>query len=114
MARLTTEEHEDILKRVSDGVNAGPEIMDLIARLREDFNESLSVDTEETVKAWEDKYNSAISERDKALGERDEARRAYRERFFSNAQDEASKIVDRQKEDSPRTLDYALGLIQEK
>lgn len=112
MARLSKEEHDSILQRLGDATNADSEMMDLIGRLRSDFDESLSVDLGETERAWTEKYNGMIGERDRAIGERDEARRAYRERFFSNAQEEAQRIVDNQKEDSPRGTDYLLGITR--
>lgn len=113
MARLTKEEHDKILESISEGVNASPEVMDFISRLRSDFDESLSVDLDEARRDWEDRYNTAVSERDRAIGERDEARRAYRQRFFSNAQEEAEKIVSRQKDDSPKGTDYVLGISRQ-
>lgn len=116
MARLSRDEHEDLLRQIADGTNAPPEIMELIQKLRDDFDESLQVDTREVTAEWEEKYNSAvrerdqaISERDKSIGERDEARRQYRERFF-NAREEAEQIVDRQKADSPKGLKEVLNL----
>ena len=113
MARLTKEEHDSILQRLGDGTNADAEMMDLIGRLRSDFDESLSVDLNETERAWKERYDGVVGERDRAIGERDEARRAYRERFFSNAQEEAEAIVNRQKEDSPRGTDAVLGITRE-
>lgn len=113
MARLSKEEHDNILSRLGEASNADAEMMDLIGRLRSDFDESLSVDLDETRREWEERYNGVVSERDKAIGERDEARRAYRERFFSNAQEEAEKIVNNQKDDSPRGTDYLLGITRE-
>lgn len=106
MARLSKEEHDQILQSLSDSSNASPEMMELVDRLRSDFDESLSVDMTETVRDWENRYNQAI-------GERDEARRAYRERFFSSAQQEAEQIVNRQKEDSPRGINEVLGIKEE-
>lgn len=106
MARLSKDEHDTILKQLADENNASPEMMDLIGRLRSDFDESLSVDMSETVRDWENRYNTVV-------GERDEARRLYRERFFSNALEEAEKIVDRQKNESPRGVDELLGIKKE-
>ena len=113
MARLSKEEHDSILNRISDAANADPEMMDLIGRLRSGFDESLSVDLSETERVWQERYDSVVGERDRAIGERDEARRSYRERFFSNAEEEAQQIVDRQKDDSPRGTDYILGIKKE-
>lgn len=114
MARLTKAEHDGILENIGNVTNASPELMDLFDKLRADFDESLKVDTEEVAREWEGKYNSMVSERDRAIGERDEARRAYRDRFFGSgdAAREAERIVDREKEDSPRTLDEVLGITQ--
>lgn len=116
MARLSKDDHENLLRQIADGTNATPEIMDLIQRLRDDFDESLTVDTREVTAEWEEKYNSmvgerdqVISERDRAIGERDEARRQYRERFF-NAREEAEQIVNRQKADSPKGLKEVLNV----
>lgn len=91
MARLSKEEHNGILEKISTAANLSPETMDLIDKLRSDFDESLSVDTEEVAKEWNDKLNAMKSERDKAIGERDESRRAYRERFFTSNWDEGHK-----------------------
>lgn len=110
MARLSKEEHDEILQTLSDRTNADSEMMNFIDRLRSDFDESLSVDYDESTRQWQEKYSNMQSERDKAIGERDEARRAYRERFFSNAKKESERIVDREKEDSPRGTDYILGI----
>lgn len=109
MARLSKDEHESLLQQIADGINASPEIMDLIQRLRDDFDESLKVDTREVTAEWEEKYNSAVTERDRAIGERDEARRQYRDRFF-NAREEAEQIVNRQKADSPKGLKEVLNV----
>ena len=113
MPRLSKEEHDNILKEISDKSNADPEMMDLIGKLRSDFDESLTVDLEETERKWNEKYSSIVSERDKAIGERDEVRRLYRERFFTNAQVEAERIIKRQKEDSPRGMNDVLGIKDE-
>lgn len=109
MVRMSKEDHEGILKEIADKTNAGPELMDLLGKLRSDFDESLVVDVSEVGKEWEDKFNSMKGERDKAIGERDEARRAYRERFF-NASKEAEKIIDDKLPDSPMGIDKVLGL----
>lgn len=109
MARLSKDDHENLLKQIADGANASPEIMDLIQRLRDDFDESLEVDTREVTAEWEEKYNSVVTERDRAIGERDEARRQYRDRFF-NAREEAEQIVNRQKADSPKSLREVLNV----
>ena len=106
MARLTKEEHDNILRQLADEGNASPEMMDLVEKLRSDFDESLSVDMSETVRDWENRYNTVV-------GERDEVRRLYRERFFNNAVEEAEKIVDRQKQESPRGVDELLGIKKE-
>lgn len=106
MARLSKEEHDQILKSLSESANASPEMMDFIGKLRDDFDESLKVDSEETIREWENKYNRVV-------GERDEVRRAYRERFFTSAETEAEKIVNREKEDSPRGINAVLGIKDE-
>lgn len=116
MARLSKEEHDNILSRLSDASNAEPELMDFVDKLRSDFDESLSVDYSEVTKEWEDKYNAVVSERDKALSERDAARKAYRDRFFTNAEREAEKIVKNQMDDSPKTpagINEVLGIKEE-
>lgn len=113
MARLTKEEHDRLLSEISEKTNASPEVMDLIGKLREDFDESLTVDTEEVTKEYETQLESLRGERDKAIGERDEARRAYRDRFF-NADAEAERIVSREKKDSPKTIDEILTMKEEK
>lgn len=110
MARLSKEEHDKILSDFSEKANADPEMMNLIERLRADFDESLRVDLSETEREWKEKYDSMKSERDRAIGERDEARRSYRERFFSNSQEEAKKIVKNQKMESPRGMNAILGI----
>lgn len=110
MARLSKKEHDGILSSLGEKANADPEMMGFIDRLRSDFDESLSVDLEESTRQWQEKYDGMKGERDKAIGERDEARRAYRERFFSNAEREAEDIVNNQKQDSPRGTDYILGI----
>lgn len=113
MARLSKEEHDEILGRLSDASNADPEMMDLVGRLRSDFDESLSVDVSEVERSWQEKYNALASERDTVIGERDEARRAYRERYFSNAAAEAEAIVNREKKDSPKGMNEILGINKE-
>lgn len=111
MARLSKEEHEGYLSRLAEHANADTEMMDLIGKLRSDFDESLTVDMEEVRKEWESKYNTVISERDKAIGERDESRRAYRERFFSsNREKEASQIMERERRDNPMGMNELLGI----
>lgn len=105
MARLSREEYDTIMRRLADGTNADTEMMDLIGRLRSDFDESLSVDLEETQRQWQERYDAVVGERDRAIGERDESRRAYRERFFdgpNNARQEAENIVRDQEMDTPR------------
>lgn len=116
MARLSKEEHDRILESLATRGNADEEMMDLVGRLRADFDESLSVDVSETEREWERRYNDMRGERDRAIGERDESRRAYRERFFngaSDAQREAERIVDNQKQDSPRGMNALLGIEEE-
>lgn len=113
MARLSKEEHDRILSEISERSNADTEMMDLVGRLRDDFDESLSVDLRETEDEWNRRLDEMRGERDRAIGERDEARRSYRERFFSNAQREAEAIVDRQKDDSPRGINEVLGIDRE-
>lgn len=113
MARLTKEEHDRLLSEISEKTNASPEVMDLIGKLREDFDESLSVDTEEVTREYETQLENLRGERDKAIGERDEARRAYRDRFF-NVDEEAQRIVAREKKDSPKTIDEILTMKEEK
>lgn len=113
MARLSKEEHDNILRQLSDGINANTEMMDLIGRLRNDFDESLTVDLAETERQWQERYNTVVGERDRAIGERDESRRAYREAFFSapeNARREAEQIVDNQRNDTPRSVRDILGV----
>lgn len=113
MARLSKEEHDNILRQLSDGINANAEMMDLIGRLRNDFDESLSVDVAETERQWQERYDNVTRERDTAIGERDEARRVYRERFFAtpeNARREAEQIVNNERNDTPRTVRDVLGV----
>lgn len=116
MARLSKEEHEEIIRQLSEKSNADPEMMDFFDKLRADFEESIAVDWEEVKKEWEGKATEAESraeqyrqERDTAIGERDEARRQYRERFF-NVREEAEQIVAREKKDSPRGLASVLNI----
>lgn len=116
MARLSKEEHDSLLTRLSDGVNADSEMMDLVQRLRDDFDESLSVDVEEVRRDYESQLEGLRGERDRAIGERDESRKAYRERFFNpmkDAQLEAEKIVQNQKDDSPRGMAAVLGIKED-
>lgn len=116
MARLTKEQHDNILNRLSDASNAEPALMEFVDMLRRDFDESLSVDYSEVNKVWEEKYKNVVEERDKALTERDEARKAYRDRFFTNADREAEKIVKNQKDESPKTpagINEVLGIKEE-
>lgn len=113
MARLSKDEHEKILADLSNSINAAPEMMDLVQKLRDDFDESLSVDVEEVRREYDGRINDITAERDKARGERDEARRQYRERFFNGSFDarrEAEEIVDRQKADSPKGVRSLLGI----
>lgn len=108
MPRLTKEAHDDILKRLGEETNATPEVMDLLDSLRNDFDESLVVDTKE----WEDKLSSMTAERDKAIGERDEARKQYRERFWSGTREEAEAVVKDTMHDEPKTpsIEDILGI----
>lgn len=113
MARLSKEEHDNILRQLGDGINANAEMMDLIGRLRSDFDESLQIDLGETERQWQERYDRVVGERDRAIGERNESRRAYRERFFAapeNARREAEQIVGEQRNDTPRTVRDVLGV----
>lgn len=109
MARLSKDEHDNLLQQIADTTNASPEIMDLVQKLRDDFDESLQVDTEEITREWSEKYENLKSELDRTIGERDEARRQYRDRFF-NVQQEAEVIVERQKKDSPKSIADVLNI----
>lgn len=51
--RITKSEHDSILKQLSEQTDATPEMMELIDKLRNDFDESLSVDLEEVKKDYE-------------------------------------------------------------
>ena len=113
MARLSKEEHDNILRQLGERTNADAEMMDLIGRLRSDFDESLSIDLGETERQWQERYNAVVAERDRAIGERDESRRVYRERFFGapeNARREAEQIVAEQANDTPKGVNEVLGI----
>lgn len=123
MARLSKEAHDEILQKMSEGINADPEMMDLVDKLRSDFDESIAIDVDEVKRDYDDRLaamgeenerlrgeaDTMRTERDTAIGERDEARRQYRERFF-DARKEAEEIVAREKKDSPRGLSSVLNI----
>lgn len=120
MARLSKEEHDKIMQMIAEKTDNSQDIMEFIDRLRSDFDESLSVDWEETKKEMADKISAAEGraekfreERDRAIGERDESRRQYRERFFG-VREEAEQIVNREKKDSPRGLSDVLNIREVK
>lgn len=110
MARMTKQEHEQVLEKLAGTNIVSEEISSLVDKLRSDFDESISVDVDEVRKDYENKIKEAQDNYNRVLGERDEARRLYKERFFSNAQEEAQQIVDRTKKDSPKGIRSVLGM----
>lgn len=102
MARLSKEEHEGLLSTISERVDADPGLLDLVGRLRSDFDESLEVDVSEVERQYQAQIEALTNERDSAVAERDEARRVYRERFFSSTPNAAINV------ERPKTLNDLL------
>lgn len=77
---MTKDEYRTVVSLVSEKLGADPENQTLVGQLLGHFDS-----TEEEINSlkldYEKKISTITSDRDKFLGERDEARRAYRERF---------------------------------
>lgn len=99
--RLSKKEHDGILKEISESVNAGPDLIDKIDRIRQDYDESLSGTPNQE---WMEKYMALSTERDNLMNELNETKRLYRERFFSGVAEEVQQTVDNQKKDSPKGI----------
>lgn len=82
MARLTKEEHDEILKRFM-GDEQNDEVEDFIDKLRKDFDESLEVDSKEAKEDIKDEGEKEVDWKERY----DDLYKKYRERFFTTKEE---------------------------
>lgn len=110
---MTRDEYRTVVSLISEKLGADPENQTLVGQLLGHLDSS-EQETNNLKSDYEQKITTITSERDKFLGERDEARRAYRERFSSpigsgNNPNENETNKKNEKEYRVLTIDEVLG-----
>lgn len=105
---MTKDEYRTVVSLVSEKLGADPENQTLVGQLLGHFDSS-EKEVNDLKSDYEKKLSAITSERDKFLGERDEARRAYKERFVEpNKKPDPDKKPPEQEYHVP-TIDEVLG-----
>lgn len=104
---LTRDEFQTTVGILSEKIGADPRDQTMIGQLIAHYN-----DTEQQFfnqkKDFEKQIAEVTAERDKAIGERDEARRAYANNF-KTPEREKEKKKEKEKEYTPPSIDMVLG-----